>query len=127
MIPRAVRSAVVLCLAASCAACATRVVSISRDHLLPSTVASDVAYVGELGAASRRLGLSARPAWHKLLHYQSTWSGGIESEADGPSFFLAADGKVSPRAELEATLRGLFASVAAGAPKDVQHPICQFP
>src|SRR4030095_3050644 len=66
-------------------------------------------------------------AWHKLMHYESTWGGGFESQADGPSFFLAADGKVSPRGRLEATLRGLFAQVKAGAPKDVQHPICQFP
>ncbi|HZJ64397.1 MAG TPA: DUF4105 domain-containing protein, partial [Kofleriaceae bacterium] len=101
--------------------------SISREHLVPTTQAAEVAYVDELVAASRRLALSARPEWHKLLHYQSTWSGGVESEADGPSFFLAASGKASPRAELEATLRGLFASVAPDAPRDVQHPICQFP
>lgn len=118
---------VVLLAAGTSAACATRVVSISREHLLPGAQAADVAYRDELLASSRQLALSARPAWHKLLHYQSTWSGGVESEADGPSFFLAADGKVSPRAELEATLRGLFASVAPGAPTDVQHPICQFP
>src|SRR5262245_13339099 len=118
---------VVLLAAGSSAACATRVVSISREHLVPAAQAAEVAYVDELVAASRRLALSARPEWHKLLHYQSTWSGGVESEADGPSFFLAASGKVSPRAELEGTLRGLFASVAADAPKDVQHPICQFP
>src|SRR5262245_27637593 len=131
MTPLAGRSArlrgVVLLAAVSCAACATRVVSISREHLLPTAQTADAGYLDELLAASRRLGLSARPEWHKLLHYQSTWSGGVESQADGPSFFLAAIGKVSPRAELEATLRGLFASVSPGAPKDVQHPICQFP
>jgi len=118
---------VLLAIAWSCAACATRVVSISREHLQPTTQAADLAYADELIGASRRLGLSGRPAWHKLLHYQSTWSDSLESEADGPSFFLAANGKVSPRAELEATLRGFFASVQAGAPKDVQHPMCQFP
>jgi Domain of unknown function (DUF4105) len=108
-------------------ACATRVVAISREHLLPSTQPADVAYLDELIGASRRLGLSAQPAWRKLVHYQSTWSGGVESEADGPSFFLATDGKVNPRAELEATLRGFFASVQSDAPKDIQHPMCQFP
>ncbi|HSS00314.1 MAG TPA: DUF4105 domain-containing protein [Kofleriaceae bacterium] len=118
---------VVLLAAGTCAACATRVVAISREHLAPTVQPAEVAYVDELLASSRRLALSARPEWHKLLHYQSTWSGGVESEADGPSFFLAADGKVSPRAELEATLRGLFAQVQPGAPRDVQHPICQFP
>jgi hypothetical protein len=118
---------VVALLAAGSSACATRVVSISREHLLPSAQAAELAYVDELVAASRRLALSGRPAWHKLMHYESTWGGGFESQADGPSFFLAANGKVSPRAELEATLRGLFAQVKTGAPKDVQHPICQFP
>src|SRR3954464_2911236 len=91
---------VVLLAAGTCAACATRVVAISREHLVPTAQPAEVAYVDELLASSRRLALSARPAWHKLLHYQRTWSGGVESEADGPSFFLAADGKVSPRAEL---------------------------
>ncbi|HEU4732125.1 MAG TPA: DUF4105 domain-containing protein, partial [Kofleriaceae bacterium] len=116
-----------LALAWSCAACATRVVAVAREHLVPTTQPAEVAYVDELIASARRLGLSARPAWRKLLHYQSTWSGGVESEADGPSFFLAASGKTSPSAELEATLRGLFATVAPDAPKDIQHPICEFP
>jgi hypothetical protein len=111
----------------TCAACATRVVSIAREHLVPTTQAAEVGYLDELIGASRRLGLSARPAWRKLVHYQSTWSGSLESEADGPSFFLAGNGKVSPSAELEATLRGFFSSVQPDAPKDVQHPICQFP
>ena len=111
----------------TCAACVTRVVAITREHLLPTTQPAEVSYLDELIGASRRLGLSARPAWRKLVHSQSTWSGGLESEADGPSFFLASDGKVSPSAELEATLRGFFSSVQCGAPKDVQHPIWQFP
>lgn len=109
------------------AACASRVVAISREHLQPTTQPAELSYLDELIGASRRLGLSGKPAWHKLLHAQSTWSGGVESEADGPSFFLAANGKVSPRAELEATLRGFFATVEPNAPKDIQHPMCQFP
>jgi len=116
-----------LVIAWSCMACATRVVSIARDHLAPTSQRAELAYLDELLARARQLGLSGRPAWRKLLHYQPTWSGGVESEADGPSFFLAADGKVSPRAELEATLRGLFSAVQPGAPKDVQHPMCEFP
>lgn len=102
-------------------------VAVAREHLQPTAQPADVAYIDELIAASRRLALSATPAWRKLLHYQSTWSGGVESEADGQSFFLAASGKVSPSAELEATLRGFFASVQPGAPKDIQHPMCEFP
>jgi Domain of unknown function (DUF4105) len=118
---------VLLAVAWASTACATRVVAIARDHLVPSAQPAEITYLDELIGASRRLGLSARPAWRKLLHYQPTWSGGFESEADGQSFFLSSRGKVSPREELEATLRGLFSSVRADAPKDVQHPMCEFP
>ena len=121
------RAIAALVIVGSGAACATRVVSIARDHLAPSAQPAELAYLDELLGASRKLELSTRPAWHKLLHYQSTWTGGAKSEADGPSFFAAADGKVNPRGELEATLRGFFSSVQPGAPKDVQHPMCEFP
>jgi hypothetical protein len=117
----------VVAAAIASAACASRVVAISRDHLVPIARPSDAEYADELAAAARQRGLADRPGWRKLLHYQSTWTGGVESEADGPSFFLSSRGKVSPAAELEATLRGMFAAVKEGAPKDVQHPMCQFP
>lgn len=117
---------VVACAVAS-VACTTRVVAIARDHLVPAKRAEDVAYADELVAAARARGLAELPGWRKLLHYQSSWTGGVESEADGPSFFLAAHGKDDPRAELEATLRAMFAAVQDGAPKDLQHPMCQFP
>jgi uncharacterized protein DUF4105 len=120
------RAIAVLAIAWSCTACATRVVAIARDHLVPSAQPADIAYVDELIADARRLALARQPAWRKLLHYQPTWTG-LESEADGQSFFLAGDGKSNPSAELEATLRGFFSSVQTGAPKDIQHPMCEFP
>ncbi len=63
--------------------------------------------------------------WHLLLHYRRGWLGGNESEADGPGFFLAKNGKHDPRAELDATLAAFFDPV----PQDpeVQHPQCRFP
>lgn len=46
------------------------------------------------------------PQWLNLLHYQTTLKG-FESEADGPLFFLAKDGKTNPDSELSATIKAL--------------------
>jgi len=45
-------------------------------------------------------------AWHKLIHYEKTFLG-VESEVDGPGFFLAADGKTNPQGEFQATIKAL--------------------
>lgn len=47
------------------------------------------------------------PAWLALLHYRPRTDGSMESEADGPQFFLSAQGKHSPRDELLAALAAL--------------------
>ena len=52
--------------------------------------------------------------WHLLLHYRSTFTGGFESEADEPGFFLAPDGKTNPEAELHATLTRFFMTDLVG-------------
>jgi len=44
--------------------------------------------------------------WHLLGHYN-----GEESEIENSEFFLSPDGKTSPKAELLATIDGLFSSV----------------
>lgn len=116
-----------VCVLALVAACATRVSTVARDHLVPSAAPADVAYADQLIAAAHARHLADEPAWHKLGHYQHSMFGGWKSEADGPSFFLAANGKTDPAAELDATVRALFAAVPAAAPKDLQHPMCQFP
>jgi len=51
--------------------------------------------------------------WHLLLHYRSSLSG-FESEVDEPGFFLASNGKIDPKAELEATLRQFFSAELVG-------------
>ena len=73
------------------------------------------------GPASRVLGavagleLHERPMWRALLHYERRPGGRTRSRIDAPHFFLSADGKRSPEAELDATLVAMFAPRASGA------------
>src|SRR3970040_2322329 len=82
-------------------------------------------YVESLVQRAKALKLAERPAWLRLGHYRRALFGGWSSEADGWPFFLPAEGKSNPEAELEATLRGFFGP----PPKDarLQHPYCRFP
>jgi len=97
---------------------------------LPRSVAEEAAsdpYLSELVAAGRSRHLADALPWRRLLHYRSKLLGGVESDADGPAFFLARDGKTDPQAELEATLAGFFATPAPSPDPRKQHPQCQFP
>lgn len=82
-------------------------------------------YRPELILRSRAMGLSTDRVWLLLGHYRPTIVGEWRSEVDGRGFFLAAEGKNDPEAELEATLSAFFDS----HPEDphVQHPQCRFP
>lgn len=82
-------------------------------------------YAEELVERAKALRLSEQEQWKRLLHYRKTWYGGWVSEADGQGFFLSQDGKSEPEAELEATIRGLFAPEPADG--KTQHPLCRFP
>jgi hypothetical protein len=81
-------------------------------------------YIEELVQRARALRLAEHVTWLRLVHYRRSLFG-WRSEADAKSFFLSPEGKGSPEAELEATLRGLFGA----APKDKrwEHPFCRFP
>ena len=69
----------------------------------------DPTYLAELLTEARRLRLWEERLWHLLMHYRDDWFlGGVTSEADGPGFFNAPDGKTNPQAELEATLARFF-------------------
>jgi hypothetical protein len=59
-----------------------------------------------------------------LLHYRKNLWSGYTSEADGPAFFLATNGKNDPRAELEATLRAFFSDEPVG--RTAQPAQCAF-
>lgn len=93
--------------------------SAHAEHRAPA------AYVEHLLVRARAEQLARREEWIRLLHYRKTLFGGWESEADGPPFFNAEQGKTDPEAELEATVRGFFGP----EPKDpnLQHPLCRFP
>lgn len=74
----------------------------------PAAARPDPAHLDELLARARSLRLWEDPGWLRLGHWRRTRQGGFESEVDGTAFFRALRGKTDPRAELEATLRGLF-------------------
>jgi hypothetical protein len=76
-------------------------------------------------AKAQSRNLSKRRMWHILLRYQEGLFGGYESEADGRNFFLSAEGKHDPKAELEATLRQMLSPTVDEGQK--LHPQCRFP
>jgi len=80
-------------------------------------------YLQELTAEADQKSLQDKTYWHVLLHYRSSWFG-WESEVDDPAFFLAREGKNSPRAELQATLAAFFRPTSVSTP--LNHPQCRF-
>jgi hypothetical protein len=92
-----------------------------------SVAGERVAYADELVARARTLELDENLQWIRLGHWRQprypTRHVYYESEADGMKFFLSPVGKVSPRAELEATLRAFATSAETGD----EHPACRFP
>src|SRR6202162_3789032 len=92
----------------------------------------------ELIQRQRVLGLSRSAEWSSLLHLRKLPLRAAQSEADGPDFFFAPQGKIDPDAELEATLRAFAGPpVVEDDPQAVpgdtrtrvgtQHPQCRFP
>lgn len=78
----------------------------------------------EAVAHALELRLSDAPYWHTLLHYKPAAFGHYKSLVDDPYFFMAADGKKNPEAELIATINGFFSV----PPKDDEfHAIRRFP
>ena len=115
-------------IACAAAGCSTTVGPLTREVIRPLAPGSEPeAYLQELLQRAHKLRLANRAEWRRLGHWRSTLTGFLESEADGPNFFLSPRGKSSPGSELDATLRGFFATLPDGAPEAAQHPICQFP
>jgi len=79
--------------------------------------APDASYLSELIRKAGEARLADSREWHVLLHYHPNFFGGVTSEQDGPTFFLAPDGKTNPEAELEATLTGFFSDELIGEAK----------
>jgi hypothetical protein len=100
----------------------------SRALAGPASAATErarAAHVAELLREAKAKGLHEHRAWLRLGHYRYSVLDGYTSEADGPTFFLAEEGKDDPQAELEATLRGFFGPQPAD--KALDHPVCRFP
>ncbi|HEX9741874.1 MAG TPA: DUF4105 domain-containing protein [Nitrospiraceae bacterium] len=79
--------------------------------------APDASYLSELIRKAGEARLADSREWHVLLHYRPNVLGGYTSEQDGPTFFLAPDGKTNPQAELDATLAGFFSDELIGEAK----------
>ncbi len=63
--------------------------------------------------------------WRKLLHFEPTNFGGLESQIDGDDFFFSPKGKWDQKAELEATIETFFSQITE---KDEKlNPLCRFP
>jgi len=82
-----------------------------------AAASSDPAYLPELIRKAADAKLADSREWHLLVHYRENFFGGYTSEQDGPTFFLAPDGKTSPQAELDATLAKFFSDELVGQAK----------
>ncbi|MDH5741752.1 MAG: DUF4105 domain-containing protein, partial [Nitrospira sp.] len=71
-------------------------------------------YLAQLIAQANQEKLADQREWHLLLHYQKGIFGGYESEQDDPGFFMSANGKTDPAAELAATLAQFFSAELVG-------------
>ena len=90
-----------------------------------SAAAADGEYLAQLQERAERERLAERPEWRALLHYKPLrLSPAVASEIDEQAFFLSGTGKNSPQDELNATLKGVFATETLEPDKSVQ---CLYP
>lgn len=89
--------------------------------------------LSELEKRAVEKSLATDPQWRRLLHYEKTFFGGWESQADSSQFFIHPEGKKSPEKELLASL-ALFSNFEKreiGIPltrEKLNLPLlCQFP
>jgi len=87
--------------------------------------AEDKEYLAELIAKSKQLHLAERPEWLKLVHYvPNLVFPGVHGLVDSPDFYNAIDGKNSPQAELDGTLKSFFSDLEESDKQ--QNPQCLF-
>jgi hypothetical protein len=119
--------------------------TIAPQPTTPAARRAPDAYVEALVRRAHAQGLAQRAQWLRLLHYRQGMfgagflGGGYASEADGDGFFLSPRGKFDPQAELDATIRGVFAPMSDVHERKSRmlgqgeergpnaHPACQFP
>ena len=85
---------------------------------------ADNSYLSVLKEKAVEDELFLKQGWLALVHYKSTLLGGYESQADDDKFFIAENGRTSPKEELLATLSAFF-SYSIGDSNT--HSQCRFP
>lgn len=93
----------------------------SIEYVADPSYSADPAYVDSLVKKALDLKLYDDPYWKKLIHYKVGLLGG-RSLIDDKKFFLAKNGKSSPKDELIATIRAFFTPVE----KDKAHAGIRF-
>ncbi len=94
--------------------------------LLASPALAESASVEDYILKAQEQQLASDPVWLNLGHYDRRGDEDtprVRSQVDDDKFFLAQTGRVDSAAELEATLRALFAPQS----QDNQHARCRFP
>ncbi len=94
-------------------------VLLSVSPLLATAEDLSASYLQELLEVANKKKLHQHRYWHLLLHYRKNFLGGFTSEVDDPGFFLSAEGKNSPKAELVATLEKNFSDELVGRSQQV--------
>jgi len=93
----------------------------------PSFASAKQDYLAQLQQRAEQLQLDKRIEWHKLMFYKPDWRPGhYTSQVDASQFFLAADGKTNPAAELRATLAAFFEPLAEDEEQQQRHAQCRF-
>ena len=95
----------------------------------PSVSASDteeIPHHTQLLEAAKLSNLSHSPAWLKLLHYEPVGFSetALESAIHSPEFFLTANGRYEPEAELNEMVRSML---KVDTSTSDQHAVCRFP
>lgn len=103
----------------ACIACIACVADLAAGDAVPPRYTA--AECAALQARADALGLDRDPYWRVLLHVV-----GSRSLVDAPAFFITADGKHDPRAELHADLAA-FLGITAAPSADGKDAVERFP
>ncbi|MES1924527.1 DUF4105 domain-containing protein [Salinisphaera sp. T31B1] len=83
--------------------------------VLPAGAATSNPDLARLQAEAAEQGLADSREWRALIHYEDAWLGrGLQSTVASDDFFLAANGRHDPAAELNATLAALISNRPVG-------------
>lgn len=103
-----------------------RTLTLAVGLMLSSALLAQTPTLEDYLRQAKEQGLAHEPVWLNLVHYDRTGPADTpqyRSQVDDDKFFLAENGRRDSVAELEATLRGLFAE----QPQGNQHARCRFP